>query len=132
MHSGVCLRTLPGVFDLRRRRWIDPTQATAEEVMAAVAKCPSGALQSALVTAVHPAVARDRQAAAADAPRITPTGQVSITVRRNGPFVVEGAFTLRGEDQHEFKVARRCELCRCGRSRSQPFCDRSHESGPWE
>lgn len=55
-HSGVCLRALPAVFDISRRRWIDPGRATAEEVMAAVAKCPSGALQSTLVTSVFPSV----------------------------------------------------------------------------
>lgn len=45
-HTGVCLRTLPPVFDIRRRRWIDPLAAPAREVAAAVRRCPSGALQS--------------------------------------------------------------------------------------
>jgi uncharacterized Fe-S cluster protein YjdI len=44
-HSGVCLRTLPAVFDVRRKRWVAPEAASAEEVAAAVRKCPSGALQ---------------------------------------------------------------------------------------
>jgi uncharacterized Fe-S cluster protein YjdI len=44
-HSGICLRTLPDVFDVRRARWIRPGRATADEVAAAVGKCPSGALQ---------------------------------------------------------------------------------------
>ncbi len=59
MHSGVCLRTLPAVFDVRRKRWIQPELAPADAVMAAVAKCPSGALQSQLVTSVLPSVRRD-------------------------------------------------------------------------
>lgn len=54
LHSGVCLRTLPAVFDVRRKRWIDPSAATASEILAAVAKCPSGALKAQLVTSVHP------------------------------------------------------------------------------
>jgi uncharacterized Fe-S cluster protein YjdI len=132
MHSGVCLRALPAVFDIRRRRWIDPKQADPEAVMAAVAKCPSGALQSALVTAVHPAVPRGDATAAAAVPYVVPTGEVTITVQRNGPLVVEGSFTLVGDDGRAIKAARRCELCRCGRSRSRPFCDNSHEQGPWE
>jgi uncharacterized Fe-S cluster protein YjdI len=45
IHSGVCLRTLPMVFDVRRRRWIAPEAASPEQVAAAVRKCPSGALQ---------------------------------------------------------------------------------------
>ncbi len=44
-HTGVCLRALPAVFDVRRKRWIAPAAASAVEVRAAVEKCPSGALQ---------------------------------------------------------------------------------------
>jgi uncharacterized Fe-S cluster protein YjdI len=44
-HSGVCVRGLPAVFDVKRKRWIRPELATAEEVAAQVKKCPSGALQ---------------------------------------------------------------------------------------
>jgi uncharacterized Fe-S cluster protein YjdI len=53
-HSGVCLRTLPAVFDVKRKRWIDPDAASASAIIAAVAKCPSGALRAQLVTSVHP------------------------------------------------------------------------------
>lgn len=45
-HSGVCVRGLPAVFDVSRRRWVMPELASADEVMAQVARCPSGALQS--------------------------------------------------------------------------------------
>jgi uncharacterized Fe-S cluster protein YjdI len=44
-HTGVCVRGLPAVFDVTRRRWIAPEAATPEEVAAQVARCPSGALQ---------------------------------------------------------------------------------------
>ena len=44
-HTGICLRGLPAVFDIRERRWVRPELAPAEEVIAQVAKCPSGALQ---------------------------------------------------------------------------------------
>ena len=45
VHSGVCLQTLPAVFDVRRRRWVRPELASAEQVAAAIRICPSGALQ---------------------------------------------------------------------------------------
>ena len=48
IHSGVCVRTLPGVFDPKLKRWVRPENAGPEAVVAAVAKCPSGALQSRL------------------------------------------------------------------------------------
>jgi len=51
-HSGVCLRTLPAVFDVRQQRWVRPDNASADDVIAAVSKCPSGALRAQLVTSV--------------------------------------------------------------------------------
>jgi uncharacterized Fe-S cluster protein YjdI len=45
IHSGRCVRGLPAVFDVKRKRWIRPELATAGEVAAQVRKCPSGALQ---------------------------------------------------------------------------------------
>lgn len=44
-HSAVCVRGLPAVFDVRRKRWVHAEAATADEVAAQVARCPSGALQ---------------------------------------------------------------------------------------
>ena len=44
-HTGVCVRGLPAVFDVARKRWVRPELATPGEVAAQVARCPSGALQ---------------------------------------------------------------------------------------
>ena len=44
-HSGECVRGLPGVFDTKRRPWIDPDGADPEAIAAQVRRCPSGALQ---------------------------------------------------------------------------------------
>ena len=46
IHSGVCVRGLPLVFDVARKRWIRPELASPGDVAAQVARCPSGALQS--------------------------------------------------------------------------------------
>jgi uncharacterized Fe-S cluster protein YjdI len=45
IHSGVCVRGLPLVFDIKRKHWVRPELASAEAVAAQVARCPSGALQ---------------------------------------------------------------------------------------
>ena len=45
MHSGVCVRGLPLVFDVARKRWIRPELAAPEDVASQVSRCPSGALQ---------------------------------------------------------------------------------------
>ncbi|HEU5358269.1 MAG TPA: (4Fe-4S)-binding protein [Gemmatimonadales bacterium] len=44
-HSAHCIRSLPAVFDVRRKHWIRPELASAEDVARVVAGCPSGALQ---------------------------------------------------------------------------------------
>jgi len=43
-HGGTCLRGLPAVFDLSRKRWIRSELASPDEVAAQVGRCPSGAL----------------------------------------------------------------------------------------
>lgn len=45
IHSGNCVRGLPAVFDVGRRRWVRPEAATADQVAAQIARCPSGALK---------------------------------------------------------------------------------------
>lgn len=45
IHSGVCVRGLPAVFDVRRKRWVRPELAPAADVAAQVRRCPSGALK---------------------------------------------------------------------------------------
>jgi uncharacterized Fe-S cluster protein YjdI len=44
-HTGICVRGLPAVFDVKRKRWIRPELSSAEEVAAQVSRCQSGALQ---------------------------------------------------------------------------------------
>ena len=45
IHSGVCVRGLPLVFDVKRKRWVRPELASAADVAAQIDRCPSGALQ---------------------------------------------------------------------------------------
>ena len=44
IHSGVCVRTLPQVYNTKERPWIKPENASIEELKAQLNKCPSGAL----------------------------------------------------------------------------------------
>jgi uncharacterized Fe-S cluster protein YjdI len=44
-HSGNCVRGLPAVFDTKRAPWIDPDAAPADDIIAQVGRCPSGALR---------------------------------------------------------------------------------------
>lgn len=45
-HAAKCLEGLPQVFDGKRKPWINPDDASPEEVEAQVAACPSGALSA--------------------------------------------------------------------------------------
>ena len=44
IHSGICFKGLPGVFDTRRKPWIEMQQASTEAIIEQVKLCPSGAL----------------------------------------------------------------------------------------
>jgi len=44
IHSGVCVKTLPEVYNPEERPWIKPENAATEELIKQVANCPSGAL----------------------------------------------------------------------------------------
>ena len=55
--------------------------------------------------------------------------QVTITVRENGPYRVEGPVRLIDADGNEFQLPAGkpfISLCRCGGSTRKPFCDGTH------
>ena len=110
-HAAECVRGLPLVFDTSRTDWVHPDAASAMEVAAVVARCPSGAL-----LAIRPGIA-PRKAAAG--------GAVTVRVLGDGPALVRGTVTLElpsGDTQAKTSFA----LCRCGGTRETPFCDGSH------
>ncbi|PKP18671.1 MAG: (4Fe-4S)-binding protein [Bacteroidetes bacterium HGW-Bacteroidetes-23] len=43
-HSANCVKGLPAVFQPKEKPWIKPNDATSEEIINQVNKCPSGAL----------------------------------------------------------------------------------------
>lgn len=44
IHSGVCVKTLPNAYNPKDRPWIKMENASSQEFIDQVAKCPSGAL----------------------------------------------------------------------------------------
>jgi uncharacterized Fe-S cluster protein YjdI len=44
IHSGVCARTLPQVYNPKAKPWITIENASTEELKVQLSKCPSGAL----------------------------------------------------------------------------------------
>jgi CDGSH iron-sulfur domain-containing protein 3 len=53
---------------------------------------------------------------------------VEIKVRDDGPYKVTGPVRLIDAEGNAWTLERDrpIALCRCGRSRTKPFCDRSH------
>ncbi|SEF50851.1 (4Fe-4S)-binding protein [Sphingobacterium lactis] len=45
IHSGICVKTLPEVYNPKARPWITPEPATTEELIDQIDHCPSKALQ---------------------------------------------------------------------------------------
>ena len=59
----------------------------------------------------------------------TPTPRpTTVKAVRNGPLQLKGTFRLVDPDGEEYDLAgqRIVLLCRCGRSKDQPFCDSTH------
>lgn len=55
-----------------------------------------------------------------------------IEERENGPLVVKGLRSLRGEDGQEIATKDVVALCRCGQSKNKPFCDGSHRDAGFQ
>ena len=43
-HAGICVATLPKVYDPKANPWINVENSTTEELILQIKKCPSGAL----------------------------------------------------------------------------------------
>jgi len=60
---------------------------------------------------------------------------VKISVRDNGPFLVEGKVTLVDGEGNAFPIDPNkpaIALCRCGHSANRPFCDGAHKACGFE
>lgn len=112
IHAAECIRHLPQVFDAAARPWITPERAGATDVIAAVQRCPTGALHVALN----------------NEPVSLPPDDVSVKAMRNGPLYVRGTSRIINEQGEEILADERFALCRCGESRRKPFCDGSHRT----
>ncbi len=79
--------------------------------------CPSGRL-----------VACDKETGKPIEPRHKPAiGLVEDPhAKVSGPIWVKGGVPIESEDGQAYEIRNRVTLCRCGQSKSKPFCDGSH------
>jgi len=109
-HAGRCTDGLAVVFRLNEEPWIHPDSASADEIIATIKKCPSGALSYSVDDVEH----RDRE------------GEPAIFVAPNGPYVVSGGPNLVDTARGEGASKEHFTMCRCGGSKNKPFCDGTH------
>ena len=108
VHSRNCVLGNPKVFVPNvKGEWIFPDAASAEAVLRLGHNCPSGAIR----------VVRNDGAASSEVPPVVNT----LRVRENGPYALEAPIRIEGEE-----AGVRATLCRCGASKTKPYCDNSH------
>lgn len=113
IHSGVCARGLPKVFDPNRRPWIDLSHAEIEEIKSKIEECPSGALS---------------YVSSSDAEEQNATESVNqVRVLKDGPLAISGPCAITTTEGEVLELQKDAFLCRCGASSKKPFCDGSHK-----
>jgi uncharacterized Fe-S cluster protein YjdI/CDGSH-type Zn-finger protein len=113
IHTGICTRLLPEVFDVRKRPWVTVDGADTQHVIDAVVACPTGALRYSRVDG-GPAEKADEV--------------TTVVPMRNGPLYVRGPIRVATPDGTVLAEETRVALCRCGASANAPFCDNSHRA----
>ena len=113
LHFAECVRGLPQVFDVKKRPWIQPENASAERVAEVVRRCPSGALHYRLKDGLPEQPERPSRV----------------------EFVADGPINLRGDLSIDVPAGRmrevRASLCRCGLTENEPFCDKACGRTGW-
>ncbi|WP_428653919.1 (4Fe-4S)-binding protein [Runella sp.] len=118
IHSTLCFRGLPTVFDPRKRPWVTPEGSTTEMIVEQVKKCPSGALSYFMNNEIEGAVEVE--------------GDTVVEILSNGPLLVYGNLTVKDAQGNETKKSQVTAFCRCGHSGNKPYCDGSHVMAKFE
>ena len=112
IHSAICFKGLPHVFDPRKRPWVSLENETNQQIIEQVKSCPSGALSYFM----------DNEA--------NQEGQESnnamVEVLENGPLLIYGNLKVKDKTGSESSKSQTTAFCRCGASQNKPYCDGSH------
>jgi len=111
IHSAICAKGLPEVFQPRERPWIKIDAVSTETIINQVKQCPSGAL---------------RYYMNAEEDKSAETLETKIEVLENGPLLVYGTLSVTHKDGSTETKNKTTAFCRCGASNNKPFCDGAH------
>lgn len=118
IHSEICFKGLPDVFQPGTRPWIKAQGAETEEIIKQVQKCPSRALSFYMNSGDE-----NKEKGPIKA---LETGH-KVEVFKDGPIMMDGPVMLVGSDGKKEVLEDVCYFCRCGASKNKPFCDGTHK-----
>jgi len=116
IHSAICIRELPRVYNPRARPWIKPENASVKELMVQIDQCPSGALNYEKKENNKP-------------PKDMNT---EVELMKNGPLLVKGNIDVKSHDGTVVTKEKMTAFCRCGASGNKPYCDGNHKKAGFE
>ena len=111
IHSGVCVKELPKVYNPSKKPWLTIEKATTKELKAQVMKCPSGALS------YYMNDEGNKEAESLD---------TKVEVLENGPLLVYGTLKVTDKEGNTETKNKTTAFCRCGQSNNKPYCDGTH------
>ncbi len=117
VHAGECVKALPNVYKPRESPWITIENATTQELIDQIKKCPSGALSYKM----------NHSEPASPASEEDTLQTIEVNVMPNGPVLVNGACKITHADGRVEVRNTKVALCRCGASQNKPYCDGHHK-----
>lgn len=111
IHSAMCVKGLPNVFQPKERPWIKIDSSTTDKIIETVKKCPSGALSYYM---------NDTE------DKTSETLETKIEVLENGPLLIYGTLKVTHKDGKQETKNKTTAFCRCGASQNKPYCDGAH------
>lgn len=111
IHSAICVKELPEVYDPRAKPWITPENASVDELRSQIDKCPSGALSYEIKESLQ----KQRKM------------KTEIELMKNGPLLVKGEIEIISPDGTSVTKEKMTAFCRCGGSQNKPYCDGAHK-----
>ncbi|MCQ0111297.1 (4Fe-4S)-binding protein [Zhouia amylolytica] len=111
IHSGICVKTLPMVYNPDKKPWIEIENATTEQLKDQVSKCPSGALS------YYMSDKNDQEEKSLE---------TKVEVLPNGPLLIYGTLKVKDKQGNIETKNKTTAFCRCGSSGNKPYCDGTH------
>jgi uncharacterized Fe-S cluster protein YjdI len=111
IHAAECVKRLPEVYKPKDKPWIQPENASINELKQQIEACPSGALSYKIE---------------GDKTEERARLETVVEVLENGPLLVYGTLHITNANGEKEKKNKTTAFCRCGASENKPYCDGKH------